>query len=188
MLKQVISIGVLVFAQNAFALQEIDQNNTTYKISSNEFLKYDTSSSELFLIKGKQKINLDLVVEGGVHVGKVNNKVVIISDRAGMYPTTPYFYTLNNNKLIESTYKYKEIPEGFSYHDGFSCEYSDKNNTEIKFTCSNPTVSKNTKYSYVYKDGAISLLNKKTKLPMLMYAVKHINITLVRGKTLKIRK
>lgn len=159
MWKIIIGMSIFAFSQSSFAIVEIYQNNNFYKVNSNQSIEYNVDSKEIFIINNGVKKNLGLTADHGFYVSKINGQLNIIIDKSGNYPTTPYFYYINKNgKLIESKYDYKEIPENFSYHDGFECKYSEKNNVEINFTCSNQDISKNTKYNYTYKNGSINLI------------------------------
>lgn len=154
-----ISISIFIFNQNTFALVEMYSENTRYKLNTNQILEYDDNEKSIYLINNGVKKNTGLSADHGFYVSRIGGELIIINDKSGNYPTTPYFYRIDKSgKVVEVKYDYKEIPDSFSYHDGFNCKYSEKNNSTISFTCSNPDVSKNTIYSYAYNNGNIKLL------------------------------
>lgn len=149
----------LVFESYAIQIQpkNID-DNVIYIIDKSKYIKYFGDSKNVYSYENnikKSKINIDRISE----IHKIVNEIIIIEDVVGKYPNPPIFHrVLPNGELKTSHYKYTEMPELFSYHDGFSCIYSSKDNISIKFSCSNPDISKTAKYSYEYKNGIVKLM------------------------------
>lgn len=160
MWKILLGISIFIFNQNTFALVEMYVNNARYQLNTNQILEYDSKDKSIYLIDNGVKKDIGLSSDHGFYVSTIGGELIIITDSSGYYPTTPYFYRIDKSgKAIEVKYEYKEIPDSFSYHDSFSCKYSEKNNSTISFTCSNPHISKNTKYSYIYNNGKIKPLS-----------------------------
>lgn len=174
MLKFFIVMIFFIFSQNVSALVKVDYTSPIYEINEKKILIYEEQN--IYLIDHGVKKNTDISADSRFYVIRINDEIVIIIDLIGHYPTTPILYSINNNgDVIKINYEYKEIPSYFSYNDSFVCEYSKENNTNFNFTCSNPEISKNAKYTYKYINKNIELLSSNDDGVKLNYCNKSYN-------------